>query len=49
MEPARDPEHRPIPESDRPVETDLPACAEPDAEVAIAYAAWRLDRRESRR
>lgn len=39
----RDPEHYPIPQQDRPPEADLLTTTEPDAELAVAYAAWRLD------
>ena len=41
---------RPLsPPEERPADAGLLPVAEPDAEVAVAYAAWRLDRGEAAR
>ncbi len=49
MDLERIPEPRLSERRDLPVETDLAPVAEPDADFAVAYAAWRLDRKEDAR
>ncbi len=49
MDHERDQENPRPPQDARPADPDLLPAAEPDAEVAAAYAAWRLERREDRR
>ncbi len=47
MDPERDP-YAPRPADLPPADADFVPSADPDPEVAAAYAAWRLDRAEDR-
>lgn len=50
MDTKRQTPDRPLsPPEERPADAGLLPVAEPDAEVAVAYAAWRLDRGEAAR
>lgn len=49
MDLERIPEHPLAPPPDAPATPDLATVAEADADVAVSYAAWRLDRKEDAR
>lgn len=49
MDLERFPQPHLAPPSDAPVDADLAIVAEPGADVAVSYAAWRLDRKEDAR